>query len=290
VPYIQQANQQYNDFVITKNQNLIQGQFHRVGLTEIRFPWAIPNVNARNNTLYAQVAPNAPVLVTVPEGFYTGTELAAALQGLLRTATGSATLTVVYTTASGAFIISDSAATPLALYPALPPITTANQNTESLLQIIGMDPQQMPLVSTNLSTQPLRGATASLLYTDYVDIVSFQLTNNQKVKDMTTQTSVPRNAVICRLFLNNEISTEQYGADAPSDILGTRPFLIHRQFDTPKMIRWENDRSVGQVDIALYDMRGNPLYVPTVPIYFPVPATLPAPLPDYQLTFLASED
>jgi hypothetical protein len=302
--------QRYNDFVITKNQNLLQGAFTRIQLTDIRFPFSIPNINPRNNQVY--VLANSTdiadvVLVTIPEGFYTGTGLASKLQSEIISAvttanppgsTGIGNLLVTYNTGSlGEFKFEMTAGTgpySFALYAYADNIADLNESvwisTNQLLKTIGVDYFNGSL---DLYTTPLIGGTASMLYTDYIDITSQQLTNYQRVKDNSTTNTVPRQAIIERLFINNEVSQT-----TPQNIPGTFPFIIYRQIKNPKSIRWSGEHSIGQIDIQLYDMFGEPLYIPSQSITTPLlrvgyrstTQTIETLLPNFQLTFLASED
>jgi hypothetical protein len=302
--------QRYNDFVITKNQNLLQGAFTRIQLTDVRFPYSIPNINPRNNKFYvlANSADIADVvLVTIPEGFYTGSALAAKLQSeIITTVTtanppgsaGIANLLVEYDVVNeGEFSFAMTVGTgpySFALYPYSPNIADLNESvwisTNQLLKTIGLDYFNG---TTDLYTIPIVGGTAPMLYTDYIDITSQQLTNYQRVKDNSTTRTVPRQAIVERLFINNETSQT-----TPPNIPGTYPFIIYRQIKNPKTIRWSGEHSIGQIDIQLYDMFGEPLYVPTQTITTPLlrkgyrstTQTIETPQPNFQLTFLASED
>jgi hypothetical protein len=282
---------QYNNFVISRNQNLTQGAFTRIGLTEIRFPYTIPNVNDTNNAMWVNIAGTGWNVITVLEGFYTGAELASAIEAEIIALPGGTGITVTYD-ANGRFSFAEASPPPgqtLSLSPvdlttAQTPITINSKR--SLLDLIGMPPVNFT-ATADLTTTILYGAVADLKYTDYIDIVSFQLTNNQRVKDVSTQNLIPRNAIITRLFIEDETSQNRL-ADSPTIpavVPGTFPFTIYRQYKNPKMMRWNSVGAVGQIDISLFDMYGNRLYVPTIPL-----GTAPEPLPDFQLTFQLSED
>jgi hypothetical protein len=277
-----------NNFVITKNQNLIQGQFHRLTLTSLRFPWQFPNITRKNNVLWASfdsgVSWNA---ITITPGFWDGTDLALIIQTLLRAVPGgSATLDVSYSIKTQQFSISDSVATSLTLQT-YNPLTQVRPpfNSPSLLKTMGyLTFFNIPL-SLDLSDLPLISGVAPLTYTDYIDICSEQLTLLQSVKDMPTTQGIPRQSVIVRVYLADENSQ-----NSPTDVKGTYPFIIHRQFTNPKVIRWENDRSVGQIDIQLYDMYGDLLELPIQRISNDPLLFTESPLQDFQINFLCSED
>ena len=107
-------------------------------------------------------------------------------------------------------------------------------------------------------------ASAPLLFTQYIDICSPQLCKFQYFRDGSTTNLSRRSDVICRLYVSNNVSTQEEE--------GIRPFVIHRQFMNARVMRWSTDNSVGQLDIQLYDDVGQPL------------ATTWQPRP-YQITF-----
>jgi hypothetical protein len=121
-------------------------------------------------------------------------------------------------------------------------------------------------------------------YTDWVDITSTELCNSQNLRDSNTNQVVVRKDVLCRLYIADEISLPATGGAIP----GSRPFTIHRQFRNPKVILSNNEISQASLNIALYDMYGQPL---------PLPATfeqlgeseLRAGARDFGITLLAEE-
>jgi hypothetical protein len=127
-------------------------------------------------------------------------------------------------------------------------------------------------------------------YTEYIDIVSSQLTYNQDLKDGSSDPSVRDS--IARIYLEDEddkvIPLWDSTANAvtiPFDqqIPGTYPFTMHRQFATPKMIKWNNTQPLGNLRFEVYDDKGNILsnYIPELPDYTN---------PDWRMTLLVSEN
>ena len=102
--------------------------------------------------------------------------------------------------------------------------------------------------------------------------------------------------MICRLYIDDETSnTGSYGyvyvgnPAEPFDPLmmkrfqanvpaGSQPFVIHRQFFSPKTFNWQQNTAIDWIDIQLLDDMGQLLYVPA------------EGLPDFQITFKVSED
>lgn len=288
----------YNDFTIVKNQNLIQGQFARLLLSEIRFPWAVPNIAPPCNTMLCSIDGTNFSRITIQPGFYSGTSLATAISAEIQALGGGfSTILCTYLSDRQAFEFSAPGLVELTLTSAIgigPGDLETSANTPSLLNVIGMNPKQFLAFCTDLSnvnpdgTIGLVGGYASLLYTSYIDIVSEQLTNYQTARDMTTQIA-PKQSVICRLFISDETSNNVGGVTG--SVLGTAPFVIHRQFKNPKVFNWDSDRSVGVIDIALYDQYGKLLYIPSQSIFqFGQEVVVRQPMPDFQITFMCSED
>jgi hypothetical protein len=90
-------------------------------------------------------------------------------------------------------------------------------------------------------------------YTDYIDIVSHKLCGAQYVRDGNTNQNVVRRDIVARVYVADEISAQG------NYEIGSRPFLIHRQFKCPKTMYWTVERSIDTIDLELYDMFGQPL-------------------------------
>ena len=90
-------------------------------------------------------------------------------------------------------------------------------------------------------------------YTDYVDITSSSLCQAQYLRDSTTSQNTNRRDIIARIYICNNIATLAANPE------GCRPFIIHRLFPAPKVMKWTADRSIDAIDLALFDMFGQPL-------------------------------
>jgi hypothetical protein len=276
--------QPWNNFIITKGFNVLQGQFDSVKVSEIRFPWFVPNITSRNNKLFFSVNNGADIYyyrLTIPVGFYTGTTLATALTTELDTdpyneyavveceynPNGTFTFT---TTEPWVVSVSISDQFP---NPVLP--TSPIDSYKSLAQTMGFGPEQVG----ELSAVSITGGVASMLYTQYVDICSDVLTQYQSTDDVNTGQLNLRH-IICRLYVADETSTLLTDSTGNPVISGETPFIIHRQFKNPKNMKWNGQNSIDRIDIKLFDDIGQPLYMPenTTGYY-----------PNFQITFEASE-
>jgi hypothetical protein len=271
-----------------KGQNIVQGQIHSISVSEVNFPYDIPNVQqgaswfftsakplsgVYNTFVLANAAAGALDIILAP-GFYTGTELAAAINSAI-TAAGAANTpaltpaempTVTYSNTSNRFFI-DAPATTTGTYtlwnifsPYLNP-PTGEPSTglgKDILTIMGFYQSGQTFAVQSDPADPQgepeqAGGSAPLIFTQYVDICSPLLCQYQYFRDGTTTNDARRLDVICRLYISNNVATQEEE--------GTRPFVIHRQFNNARVMRWSAESSVGQIDVNLFDDIGEPLQV-----------------------------
>jgi len=260
---------QYNNAQFNAvNQNLVQGQIHSVSVNELNFPYDIPNIQAGYNFfgMLNVGPPNYALVITVPPGFYNGTELAAAIN-VASTAAGAANVPAIvagdipqctYDTVSNRFTFT---APPAPTAPRFgvwnftsPSTFPAQQNLVSqlykdILSIMGYYTEQNPDVSPPNPT--FVSGSAPLLFTQYIDICSPELCQFQYFRDGSTTNLARRSDVICRLYIANNVATQEEE--------GTRPFVINRQYNNARVMRWNSGSSVGSMSIQLYDDVGQPL-------------------------------
>jgi len=320
------SNQPLNNFrIINEGGNLVQGQINRISLTEVSMQYDTPTlVDLRNNQfairIYAVDAngvwvfdpaiPNGvgegELLFNLPEGFYTGQELATQLNGtdsigsvlplsdylIFSWDNVAQQITVEPATAwsgvTGGIVVELVADYSTNLFGETLPtgFITDTLSYPNIFWTIGF----RNLWANGISTWPTNGASGPLQpsihpptmpsalypsnsyskvtgstytgrYTDYVDIVSTSLCQNQYVRDSTTGQAIHKRDVIARIYVCNDSSMTVPDPD------GCRPFNIHRQFNPPKIMKWTVERSVDALDLALYDMYGLPLPVNAGPTY-----------------------
>jgi len=236
------------DFTIVKNESIMNGFFTRLGLTEVCFPWGIPNINKKTSQMGVQwtVSGNPTVnsnTITMNPNyeFLTPVKIATEIQGLVKSI--SSTLSgfeMVYGPAPNVPYFTYDTGTANVKIAFLPMQTgTSNypypDSTKQLFDVLGFTNNNTVLDDANSGQSTLCQATR------YVDIVCSQLTYNQPLKDTTTQ-PLARDS-LCRLYLgdgngfgNNTALCDASNFTPP----GTAPFTIYRQFQTPKMINWNS--------------------------------------------------
>lgn len=291
-----------------ENQNIIQGQIDSVSVAEVNFPYDIPNVQ-RGPILPGQTVPVGQrggiyntfsmlgydfppgTFVVIEPGFYTGTELAAAINAAI-TAIGT-TLGIVgadlpifvYDDTTNRFIIAAPTTADRTVsfnspftFPGNAPATVfplpTNALGKDIFSIMGFlptqgDPRPYDALSVSSYADPAQGPplvvsaqSAPLSFTQYVDICSPQLCKFQFFRDGSTTNLARRSDVICRLYISNNVATQEQE--------GVRPFIINRQFFNSRVMRWTADNAVGTIDVNLYDDVGQPLTTSWAPRPFQI--------------------
>jgi len=296
----------YN-FSISKPETIMNGFFTRLAVSEVVFPWTIPNINVKTNSMnfnFLSTPVNVSGTITLPLGFYTPFELADIIQfqvNSLLAAGGSASVcTMTYGTPVTVPSVSarfprfaynvDGGTTPSTSI-AFSPLTynsTAypySPNTKQLFNLLGF---------VDVNQQYESAAVGSMTYcqaTRYVDICSPQITYNQALKD--TMTQVTSRDTICRVYVSaapGQSSTTQCdisGFCPP----GCVPTTIYKDFNVPKQIQWIPNQGVpGYLTFQVYDDEGD-----LVDNSFPTTASV-GMLPEYgtsgdwSMTLLVTEN
>jgi hypothetical protein len=248
----------YN-FTIAGEKVLLGGYIRRLGVSEVCFPWVIPNVNQQSSSIGVQWvgAASGEAIIGLPFGFYTPSELATKMQAALRalnpTDLGAFTMTyggayVGGTTNLPIFTYATNSAVTVRFVP-VPPINALNilPQSKQLFDLLGFSaPNTTLAVSGN-------GLTTYCQFTRYVDIVCDQLTQFQGLYDGTTQ-QVSRDA-LCRLYLaDNPVMHNLPPSDPNFSPPGCRPFIIYRQFQNMKQINWNARNNIGSFLLCVYLM------------------------------------
>jgi hypothetical protein len=265
-------SQPWNDFRIQKPEPLLNGFAKRIAPVEFRWLWAIPNITPRNNLITISGASMSPFIVNVIPGFYTGAELATAINTYMTfpnppVFAWNATENVMMITPSA---LNDN------LTISVPGVSTyADYNFgANLAKTMGFSFSQ--LGQTFSQASPIFGSTTTLTYTNYIDIKSSKMNYNNDLKDGSSARR-SSNDLILRIYLGDEISVVN-----PTNLPGTRPFTIHRQFMTPKYFKLNEQQMMDWIDIQIYDEWNQFVYMP--------PVSSLRTYPDFQITFVASED
>ena len=271
-----------------QNQNIIQGQVHSIAVSEVNFPYDIPNVqkgptypgttSGIYNTIELSSLGGTGVVLTVSvtPGFYTATELETALnkdisgQAIAAGLTADDAPTFQYEESTNRFTFFAPTNGPpgnvhdtwdlSSPYTFPPGDGQSNKLGKDLLSIMGFQPAPNgAYVPTLVSSDPASEVpsyldatqSAPIIFTQYKDICSPLLCQYQYFRDGSTTNLARRSDVVCRLYIANNVATLENE--------GTRPFIINRQFFNARVMRWSAESSVGQMDINLFDDCGQPL-------------------------------
>lgn len=271
-------------YTITKKENIMNGFFTRIGVTEIVLPWVIPNINPKTNKILVNAKIGALPTVTrtlsINPSFLKPSELALVFQTQLRAlfndAPTLAGFTMIYgnlpVTGGGnnsivpAFEYATNDATTLISFSPMLYNTTAYpfpDNTKQLFDILGFFDGENTILQLS-GTGGLTFATPIR----YVDVVCSQLTYNQALKDSMSQQVV--HDTLCRIYVTQP-GTMQSTISCADPIFcppGCAPTTIYRDFASPKLIQWLPNQPIpGYLKITLLDDTGvsleesDPFYV-----------------------------
>jgi hypothetical protein len=283
---VSQVTSPYN-FTINTAQPFISGFFTRVALTEVLFPYFIPNINEFSTKMYINYsangnAPFTQLLITFDTtGFYEFADIATELQVQLRAATGNNSFTCNY--AGYVFDVNVAGSAKFWFTPYYRP---AFPDQRGLYEMMNWT---TALTGQAGASNQAQSGIPTLLFTKYVDIVCDNLTTVQDVRDSST--SQRSKNVLCRLYFDATSATPL----DPTKEFGASPFTIYRDFNTPKYIKWEQNLPIGSLSFQVYNDCGyqlSPTLNTTAPLGLgdvPQVYLYPAELPDYQMTLLVSE-
>jgi hypothetical protein len=268
--------QPWNNFRLQKPAPLMDGYSKRLGITEINFPWSIPNITPRNNSFYIAGAgmPGGAYLVSVAPGFYTATELVSTINTDLSNNVVNPPV-LSWSSSQMAFTLTpDASNNNLQVYTTSGGTFSQYVFGANLLKTMGITFPQFNVAFT--AAAPLVGSTTKLQYTAFVDIASSKLNYTSEVKDGS---SARKNVsdLITRLYCSDETSAINMASIGTP---GSRPFQIHRQYATAKYLKQNPSQMLDWVDIQVFDEYGDLVYIPTDNRTYP----------DFQITLIASEN
>jgi hypothetical protein len=228
------------NFQINKNQQLINGFFSRIGVTEVVLEWCIPNISESLGNQELGIRDSSGVLhiVEVPEGSYT---VKGALDSIVDLLTAAAIPGYTWTIAQDAGLVFldgggtrvfSVAASELALKLGLNPLDVTTSPSEARVV-------QCP------DLRPYR----------YIDFICNQLTAVQDVKDASTA-ETDRDVLVRWYFAWDEAPPlDAYGFPI---LMGYQKFVTRRLYNPPKQIKWEQSQNVGGfLQFQVYGDLGN---------------------------------
>jgi hypothetical protein len=250
-------------------------------VSQIQIQYYIPTViKDVNDRIFIGVgAPIAGVKypVTIPFGFYSPDELAVALQAAINAVAQLAPLgiTVDYNPKDG-FIIDATSNFYFPTFNAI--INTPNETVETANAVLkAYKLLGMTITNSNTALQQASSMFPNFLYTPYIDIFSDVLTNYQNMKDTNTSIAKPK-GLIARVYLSGNGSLQ---SQTETSALGSAPFVVTADMNSPKIIKWTPDVAVPSIDFQLRDCYGD--LIPTTPATGSFST-------EFQMTLLCVED
>lgn len=256
-----------NNFTIQSPGPLIYGYIDKIIVSQVQMSYNIPTICiGLNDTFYIAdgLRTRLPEQRIIPFGFYTPDELASLLQILIRTtATGSlADITCVFDPRQGFIFTSNSSPQIRFYFP--DPIELGDRTglriSSSEIQNVLKTYRVMGLTTNNSAGNIPYGSFTQVsddypnfLYTPYIDIFSDVLTNYQDVKDTNTLVS-KKKGLVARIYLSGTGNIQPTNS---LSTLGSAPFLMTADLNTPKVIRWDPSVAIPSIDIQLLDQYGD---------------------------------
>jgi len=265
----------YN-FVIRKPESMMNGFLTRLAVTEIAFPYATPNINAKTSQMTVSWSIDSATVagstvIDIPTGFYTPAALATRIQTDVRALDASlSSFTIIYggipTNPNVPRFFYDvpqasGNATQIWFTPVPYNIDTYPypDTVKQLFNILGFNfVNAFPVGNPGASPTGI-GEYTLCQFTRYIDIVCPQLTYNQPLKDTSSQ-KIVRDS-LCRIYLDQIGGHFQANNIPASDAAfiptGCVPFTIYRNFTLPKQISWTPNQPVpGYLQFQVFDDSG----------------------------------
>jgi hypothetical protein len=265
------ANRNPYDYTINKSAALLNGFFTRLGVTEVVFPWVIPNINRFTYLINIQYDIGAgPVndVIELDEGFYLPSQIASTVQAKVRALApapgdlGSFTMTygvqTIGLTTTVQRPIFEYGVGAIGVTVAFSPIGATGVFTDrrrkQLFDILGFTAANEILAPSG------DGGDTYCQSTRYVDIVCSQLTNNQALKDSMSQ--VVARDVLARVYLGDAAGVQSTVLPSSATFCppGCMPTTIYKNYSQPKQIQWMPNQPVpGSLRFEVFDDAGSSL-------------------------------
>ena len=238
-----------SDFQMLLQRPLLSGYFTRLAVSQVQLQWNIYTITAGVNDVITitDVSNNQTFSVTLTEGFYNFYSLAAQIQAqvIAQATTPMPAFTCTFNPVTQAYTFATNE-----VGRTIRIVSTGQpSNVLKLYVMLGISRinEFVPL-----ATQI--GGVARLCYTSYIDIISRKLTQYMRVKDSETSFQ-PDTAVLCRVYMTppNQRSVQ----DASGNLVGSQPFTLVWDPNTPKHIKWEPNQYIYDFDIQVKDEFGD---------------------------------
>ena len=233
------------NFLISRNQSILNGFFTRIGVTEMVLEWNTINVgnsDAIPGDFSVIIDPSGtPLTVTINliPSFYTVSECMDEIAAELTLGAPGYSFSWVQ--------VND----------------VWGLECETSPGNVPTDFQVQSSVLANRLTIELQTNTRAEIFTPdlrpyrYLDFTSFQLTYNQDLKDSSTATTV--RDVLLRWYFAYD-SPSSLDAKGFPILMGYTPFVLRRLYNPPKQIKWDRIQPLGNLEFQVYNDNGVALF------------------------------
>jgi len=237
------------DFLINKNNSLLNGYFTRLAVQEVFLDYCMDNIsayNGNNKFIVQNPSTNAYASATLPDGNYTTAQAINYTASLLNASTITQGISTFVSTTTG------TTGTSNANYSIYFKQSTTGAAFAYYVSSTALAVQLN--APYNVSTNIVDIKCAKLLPTSYYDFVCPQATQNQDIKDSSTALT-DRN-ILYRWYLawDGPPPLDQYGYPIYQ---GQQPFISRRSIPFPKQIKWSANQPIGQMAFQVLDDSGN---------------------------------
>jgi len=267
-----------NDFSITAPNALMNGYIKKIIISQIQLQYNLPTVIPGGNDLLVfaiETSSGSGVFsllpITIPFGYYSPAELAAVLQTQLfgiytppDRPPGEEVFFITYSQTSVLNIIFFEIRL-ISLgrrfyFPTPAQLAINGYNVLDIERILKAY-KLFGFTIANDAPETVQSSFNSpqLLYTPFIDIYSDALTNYQKLKDTDSSTS-RRKGLIARVYVSG-VGNPQI--TLPGINLGSAPFMITIDLNSPKVINWSPDTAINSLDFQMRDCYGDLLFYNT---------------------------
>ena len=285
--YLRFPNPPSNNFTIQSPGALIYGYIDRIVVSQIQVQCNIPTIIPGRNDIFFIGLNSTNVIyeVFIPYGFYVPEELAAMLQSQIAAvpALAAAEIDVSYDPQNGFVFQSTSVPSVNFYFPDNEEIlNTPGQTSRTVsvalkaYKVLGMNKLNSDIGPPGIDFQ-FSSTAPNFLYTPYIDFYSDVLTNYQTIKDTNTSVAKPK-GLIARVYLSGNGNVQ---STTPTSALGTQPFVVTADLNSPKVIKWSKDVAIPSIDFQLLDCYGDFIPGPDVQTYYPQT--------EFQMTLLCVE-
>jgi hypothetical protein len=248
-----------DSFNIQAPAALIYGYIQRLVVSQIQLEYNIPTVVRLRNDELPFFHGGSLYTIVIPYGFYSPEELAAYVENQMNVEVPSIDMQVTYDNITG--YTFESQALEDFYFPSDEQIQRVSIRSNNAIRrifrtyrLFGITLKNAANVTNPTGFTTIYSSTVpNYLYTPYIDIFSDVLTNYQTIKDSNTQINNYK-GMVARIYLSGNGNVQP---TFPASALGTAPFVVTLDMNSPKIIKWTPDVAVNSIDFQMRDCYGD---------------------------------